>query len=218
MRKKHIALSSLAAGILVVLVVFYIVLANSSHLDTALSFMGEHPYIGAVVLILIRIAGNIFPIVPGGVISFALIPVFGWLATYLYTAIGIFLGTSIAFWLARICREPLLARFVSLQKIHQLEKQISGRKKFFALVGFRIFTVPVIDITSYIAGFTSISYKKFALATLIATLPDLAIFYIGEEVYKKFFGKGLVFGILAMLIVASVYFMIKRYQLKKQEI
>ena len=218
MRKKHIVLSSLAVGILLLLLVFYFILVNSADLNPFLGFIREHTYIGAVFLILIRIAGNIFPVVPGGVISFALVPIFGWFATYLYTAIGIFLGTSIAFWLARIYREHLLSRFVSLQKIRSLEKQMSGRKQFFALVGFRIFAVPVIDISSYVAGFTGISYKKFALATIIATFPDIVIFYVGEEVYKRFFGRGLVLGILAMLIVASSYFIIKRYRFKKQEI
>lgn len=156
----------------------------------------------------------IVPIIPGGIVSFALIPIFGWFATYVYTALGIFIGTSIAFFLARIYKKPLPAKFVSLKKIEEAEKQLSGKKEFLALVAFRLFTVPVVDISSYVAGFTKISYKKFALATFLATLPLNLTYYFGETFYKVIFGKSIFFGIIVILILGSIYFIIKRYRFK----
>lgn len=156
----------------------------------------------------------IVPIIPGGIVSFAVIPIFGWFATYLYTALGIFIGTSIAFWLGRIYREPLVAKFVSLKRVQELEKEISGKKEFMAILAFRLFTVPVVDISSYIAGLTKISYRKFALATFLATVPEMATFYFGEQVYKKLFGDSIFIGIIATLIIGSIYFIIKRYKTK----
>ncbi len=213
MRKKHIAISAVGIfGLLVLLIV--IILFNPYRLQSTLAFTAEHLYVGAILLVLLRIIGMIVPIIPGGIVSFAVIPIFGWFVTYICTALGIFIGTSIAFWLARIYKEPLLARFVSLKRIHELEKEISGKKEFIALVAFRLFTVPVVDISSYVAGFTKISYKKFALATFLATLPLNLTYYFGETFYKIIFGKNIFIGIIVILIIGSIYFIIKRYRFK----
>lgn len=213
MRKKHIAISAIGIFGLIVLLLI-LILFNPYRLYSTLEFTREHLYIGAILLVLLRIIGMIVPMIPGGIVSFAVVPIFGWFATYVYTALGIFIGTSIAFWLARIYREPLVTRFVSLKRIHELEKQISGKKQFIAIFAFRLFTVPVVDISSYIVGLTKISYKKFALATFLATVPETLIFYFGEEFYKRLFGKSLFIGIIAMLIIGSIYFIIKRHRFK----
>lgn len=213
MRKKRLAISAVAIlGLFVLLIV--LILFNPYRVQSTLAFTSEHLYIGAILLVLLRILGMIVPIIPGGIVSFAVVPIFGWFATYIYTALGIFIGTSIAFWLARIYRESMLTRFVSLKRIHELERQISSKKQFIALFAFRLFTVPVVDISSYIAGLTKVSYKKFALATFLATLPETLIFYFGEEFYKRLFGKSLFIGVIALLIIGSIYFIIKRYRFK----
>ncbi|MBI2028675.1 MAG: TVP38/TMEM64 family protein [Candidatus Levybacteria bacterium] len=214
MRKKYIAISILALIALSLLLAFFIFINPYKLAET--TFTKEHLYIAAFSLVLIRIIGIVFPFIPGGIVSFALVPLLGWFNTYVYTVTGIFIGTSLAFWLARKYREPLVAKFIPLQKIRQLEKQMSTKKQFLAIVALRLFTVPVIDFSSYIAGFTKISYKKFAAATLIASLPDILIFYLGEEAYKRFFGDSLFVGAIILLIMALIYFIIKRYNYKKK--
>src|SRR3989344_1765485 len=160
MRKRHIAISFIGISALAVSLLV-IIFFNPYNLDSTLGFASEHLYVGAIALVVIRIIGFIVPVVPGGIVSFAVIPILGWFWTYVCTALGIFIGTSIAFWLARIYREPLVTRFVSLKRIHELERQLSGKKEFMAIFAFRLFTVPVVDVSSYIAGITKISYKKF---------------------------------------------------------
>ncbi len=213
MRRKHIAISGVAILILLVLLLVFIFF-NPYQLSSTLKFTQNHLYIGAILLVLLRVVGMIMPMIPGGIVSFALIPIFGWFPTYIYTALGIFIGTSIAFLLARTYKKPLLARFVSLKKIEETEKQLSGKKGFLALVAFRLFTVPVVDISSYVAGFTKISYKKFALASFLATLPLNLTYYFGEAFYKVIFGQSIFIGIIIILIIGSIYFIIKRYRFK----
>lgn len=213
MRKRHIALSF--AGILGLISLFLVIfLFNPYHLNSTLQPTSEHLFIGAVLLILLRTLSNVIPAIPGGMIVFSAIPILGWFPAFICNTIGILLGTSIAFFLARVYREPLVSRFVSLHKIHQLEKQVSGKKQFMAIVAFRLFTVPVVDISSYVIGLTKISFAKFALATFLASLPTIAAFYFGDEIYRRIFGKSLFVGIVAMLIILSIYFIIKRYRFK----
>ena len=213
MRKKHIALSFL--GILGLTSLFlFIFLLNPYELNSAIKLTSEHLLIGAILLIFLRTLSNIVPAIPGGMIVFSAIPVFGWFVAFICNTIGILLGTSIAFFLARVYREPLVSRFVSLNKIHQLGKQVSGKRQFMTLVAFRLFTVPVVDISSYVIGLTKISYAKFSLATFFATIPTIATFYFGDEIYKRIFGRSLFVGITTMLIILSIYFIIKRYRFK----
>ncbi|MDP2638110.1 MAG: VTT domain-containing protein [Candidatus Levybacteria bacterium] len=212
MRKKHIMIGG--AILMLLALPLALIFLNLYKPDLKLEFSSEHLIIGAIFLILIRTLSNVLPAIPGGMIAFSTIPIFGWLIAFLCNMVGILLGASIAFFLARTYREPLVSRFTSLNNIHKLEKQVTGKKQFMALVAFRLFTVPVVDISSYVIGLTKISFPKFALATFIATIPTIATFYFGSEIYKRVFGKNLFLGIITILIIGSIYFIIKRYQIK----
>lgn len=209
MRKKNLLLTS----VLIILILFLIGISfvfrdSSQQVITAIKI---HPYLGALLLILWRIVGIIFPAIPAGVVSFAVVPIFGWFRTYLYTVTGIMLGTSISFFLARKFREPLVKRFVPLKTVHELENKLTERQKFLGLIVIRLFTVPVMDFSSYAAGLTRISFSKFFLATFIASLPDIAIFYFGEQFYKTFFGKSLIVAVSVLFFLGTGYFVIKRF-------
>jgi len=215
MRKKHIFIS-LVVILLLSSLTIVVILSKPSTIDAGIDFAERRKVIGPLLLIVWRILGIIFPALPAGVISFAVVPIFGWLNTYIYTLSGILVGTSVAFFLARTFREKLVQRFMPLKKIHKLEGEISKKKEFLAIVALRLFTVPVMDFSSYIAGLTKISYKKFMLATLLASIPDIFIFYIGEEAYKKIFGKSVFLAVIALLTIASIYYIYKKYKPNKR--
>jgi len=199
-------------GIFIILLVF-----NPTYTDTLVKFTSEHKFYGPMFLILWRILGIIVPAIPAGVVSFAVVPLFGWQLTYVYTLIGIVMGTSTSFWLARRFREPLVARFLPLQKIHKLEDSLSHKKRFAAIVALRLFTVPVMDFSSYIAGLTKISFAKFFFATIIASIPDIGIFYFGEELYKRVFGKSIAIGVGMLFFIAVSYFLFRRYKYRERD-
>lgn len=183
--------------------------------NAIIQFTSSHLFIGPMLLIFWRILGIIFPVIPAGVVSFAVVPIFGWFLTYLYTLIGILAGTSISFYVARTFREPIVKRFLPLQKIRKLENELSRKQEFFAIVALRLFTAPVMDFSSYIAGLTKISFGKFFLATLIASIPDIGIFYLGEEFYKKVFGRSIEIAVVFLFFIAFIYFLVKRYRSSK---
>jgi len=212
MRKRNFFL--IFGLVVLILTGVYLVFRNSP--QQIITAIKTHPYLGAFLLILWRIVGIIFPAIPAGVVSFAAVPIFGWLKTYLYTLTGIMIGTSTSFFLARKFREPLVKRFVPLKRIHEIEDKLTKRQEFLAIIGIRIFTVPVMDFSSYAAGLTKISFPKFFLATLIASLPDIAIFYFGEQFYKTFFGKSIIIAVGGLFFIASGYFILKRFVFDKK--
>jgi len=215
MRKKNLLLTSVLIILILFLIGIYFVFRDSP--EKVIFTIENHTFLGPLLLILWRIVGIIFPAIPAGVISFAAVPIFGWFHTYLYTVTGIMAGTSISFFLARKFREPLVKRFVPLKRIREIENKLTERQEFLAIIGIRIFTVPVMDFSSYVAGLSKISFPKFFLATLIASLPDIAIFYFGEQFYKTFFGRSLIVAVSVLFFIATGYFVIKRFILKKGE-
>src|SRR3989338_8776276 len=196
---------------LIVLILAGVYLVSKNSPQQVILLIKTHSYLGPTLLIIWRIIGIIVPAIPAGVVSFAAVPVFGWLKTYIYTVVGILIGTSISFWLARRFREPLVSRFVPLKKLHQLEGELSERKRFLAVVALRLFTVPVMDFSSYAAGLTRISFPKFFLATLIASIPDIGIFYFGEKLYETVFGKSVIIAVGALFFMGAGYFIVKRF-------
>jgi uncharacterized membrane protein YdjX (TVP38/TMEM64 family) len=210
MFKKHLSAASVGILSLIALLLIFIFF-NPYSANSVLEFTSRHLIVGAIFLILLRTISSIFPVIPGGIIIFATIPLLGWFTAFICNTAGLLLGKSVAFFLARIYREPMVRRFTSLNKIHEVEKKFTGKKQFAALIAFKLLTVPVVDISSYVIGLTKISYPKFALATILAALPTIATFYFGNEIYKRIFANNLIVGIIAILLAGIIYLIIRKY-------
>jgi|SRR3990167_3534434 len=215
MSKKNLSLISILIILILILIGIYFVFGDWS--EKVIFTISSHIFVGPLLLILWRIIGIIFPAIPAGVVSFAVVPIFGWFKTYIYTVTGILIGTSISFFLARKFGEPLAERFVPIKKLHRLEDKLTEKQKFLGIVALRLFTVPVMDFSSYAAGLTRISFPKFFLATLIASLPDIAIFYFGEKLYETIFGRSVIIAVGALFFMGTGYFVLKRFVFDKEK-
>lgn len=171
-----------------------------------IDFSKQYPILSPVIVILWRIIGIVIPPLPGGIVSFALIPVFGWKLSYLYSVIGIMLGACIAFWLARKYREKLVKRVVPLQQLHDWQNKVSRNTEFAAFLAVRFATGPVFDFMSYVAGLSKITFKKFFIVTLITLIPDAFYFYVGDTVYQS----DPIAGIILIIIFIIVYYVLQK--------
>lgn len=100
--------------------------------------------------------------------------IFGFYKGYIYTTIGALLGGSIAFFLARYIGYDLLKK-ISNDKLSKIEKLINANG-FYIIFLLRLIPLFPFDIISYGAGLTSVDYKQFLLATLLGTIPGIAVF------------------------------------------
>ncbi len=204
----HITL--IFTAIIVLLMLFWL----PAHEEELTKWSIANPLLAPLMIIIIRIVGMLIPPIPGGLVGFALIPIIGWFWSYIYSVIGVTIGAVIAFFLARHFREPIVARFVPLQQLHTWEKKLSHKTHFFAFLLLRLTTGPVIDFVSYIAGLTRISFWKFLLATLIAELPPMLVYYLGGETYKRFAEQGNSYvGIGVLLVLAITYWLLKDHEI-----
>lgn len=155
-----------------------------NHIDKVASLAKTYPTVAPALIVFWRILSIIIPPIPGAIVSFSLIPVFGWFLSFVYAAIGIVIGQIIAFALARKFREPLVKRFVPLQTLHKWETKLSSQTEFLAFLGIRLATGYIADFISYAAGLSKISFKKFLAATLIVLPLDAVLYWAGGKVYE----------------------------------
>jgi uncharacterized membrane protein YdjX (TVP38/TMEM64 family) len=159
------------------------------------------PY-SPVAFILLQVLQVIVAPIPGGAIEFLGGYLFGIKAGFLYSMIGLILGSTLAFSLARIFEKKIVEKFVSPQT----------RKKFDYLMGhegvivsFLLFTIPCFpkDALCYILGLTPMHFGVFLIistigrfpGTLMATLQGAKAF---EHQYKIF---SILLGLSVLLIL-----------------
>lgn len=151
-------------------------------IETIQSILLDYPVLAPVIFVLIRIIPIVVAPIPGLVVDFVGIAVFGWLQGFILAETAVIIGTTIAFYIGRIFREPAVARFTSIEKVDEWREKYSENQQFWFLVFARALTSPVFDFVSYAAGLTKISYKKYITITFIASAPlAFSFYYIGSS-------------------------------------
>lgn len=151
-----------------------------SNIEPFRLFVEENPFWGLFLYLLIGIV-DVIVISPG--ISLPLIPVAGRIwgsfpaAVLILTAWSA--GSSLAFVLVRIYGLSFATKFISLQKLENFKRNISGNL-FWKIVLLRI--VFPTDVFSYAFGlFTDISFGRYLAATVIGVAPSAVILaYAGK--------------------------------------
>ena len=133
---------------------------------------------------------------------------YGPIEATLYASTGIFIGSSLAFWIARIFRTPII-RMVGAHA----EMLTKFQQKYVVIVLFltRVFPVVSFEVMSYAAGLTSIGYGQYLLATLgaiagvflFATLGDMGA-TVAFSTPSEFASIGLALTVVAMLFVIPI--------------
>jgi uncharacterized membrane protein YdjX (TVP38/TMEM64 family) len=172
----------------------------------------QYPLIAPLIFIIGRAIPVVFAPIPGILVDLIGLYYFTWWHGFILAEIGILIGSAIVFWIARKFREPLLKRYISIQKLHSWEDSYSEKQKFWGLVFIRLTTSPMFDYISYAAGLTKISFSKYMLTTFIGTLPLMfGIYYFGS----MFIGKGPYIVAIGTAVVGIVVWIIKKRSEKK---
>jgi len=163
----------------------------------------NHPILAPAIFIVVRAIPVVIAPIPGIFVDLVGISIFGWRLGFILALVGVHLGAFIAFMLARIFREPLVSRFLPLQKLHEWEDSYSEKQKFWMLVSIRIATSPFFDYLSYAAGLTKMSVSRYLFSTFLGTLPlMLGIYYVGGISFTK--GPFVIIAFFAALLIPTM--------------
>lgn len=183
--------------------------------DLLAQFLPDYKIVAPLIFIIIRSSSVIFPPIPGIIFDLAGIATFGWVLGFIYAEIGIMLGATVAFWIARKFREPVVKRITSLKKVHQWENRVSENKKFWTFVAIRLPTNALFDYISYAAGFTKISFTKFFFSTLLGNIPSVfLVFYFGGLSFQR----GIYYVITFLIALFIFWFVFKNHAVKRNSV
>ena len=160
----------------------------------------DYPKLAFFIVVLARFLAIVIAPLPGQPVAFVSLAVMPWQEAWLANFIGADLGAIIAFLIARKFREPVAARFTGLSQLHGFEGTISNRTKFSGFLGLRIAAAPALDFFSYAAGLSKVSFRLFAVVTVLVDIPiSFAFFYFGSIAAR--FG---VYFMLAFIVLFAV--------------
>ncbi len=167
-------------GGLIIIVAFLLPIFSADYRAATVGLIQDYPYFAPLIVIIFRFIGVVAAPLPGAPIAFASMAILPWPQALLYNFIGAELGAVAAFLIARRFREPVVARFASLNKIHAWQEKVSKSRQLWTFTGLRAASLIAFDFISYAAGLTKLPFRTFLLATLIIDIPaNFMFFYFG---------------------------------------
>lgn len=139
--------------------------------------VSQHSALSAVLFILLQIVQVVIPILPGGISCLAGVIIFGALKGFLYNYIGICMGSMLAFAISKNCGHPLLCKLFSQKQLDRYDGWATDRSRFERLFALAIFfPVAPDDFLCYLAGTTTMSWKKFTIIILLGKPFAIALY------------------------------------------
>lgn len=111
---------------------------------------------------------------PDSILAISAGIIFGLKFGFLYTMVGALCGGSLAFFIARFLGREFLLKWLK-KDFEKLENSIENNS-FSIILLLRLIPLFPFDVVSYAAGISSISYKKYFLATFFGTIPGIFVF------------------------------------------
>ena len=108
--------------------------------------------------------------------------VYGPLVGFAIGWLGLLLGASACFGLARGLGRPFAERFVRPQRLTAIDQYVGTQSgtTFLTVLSLRVFMPPLFDAVSYGCGLVRLPFHWFALATALGEVPKVASFtYLG---------------------------------------
>lgn len=181
-----------------------------NNIETISNFIGND-FIGISIYLLISIIAIV--IAPIGMTP--LIPLasnlYGWFPAGLIHIIGWSIGSFIVFYICRRWGVNLVRKFVSVEKLTEYENKIPEENMFFGIIVLR--TIVPVDILSYaLSLFTKVSFRTYAIATVIGIIPfAFVLSYLGTVPFLY-----QIMGIFFMAIVIGIISLFYKKRFKRK--
>ncbi|MGB9630150.1 MAG: TVP38/TMEM64 family protein [Thermodesulfobacteriota bacterium] len=192
----------------------YYLLQDPNCLKGFISSFGAYSPLAYIVIQILQV---IVAPIPGGAIEFMGGYLFGVKAGFIYSMIGLFFGSLLAFGLARIFEKWAVEKFVSKETIKKFDYLIGHEG---VILSFLLFLIPGFpkDALCYILGLTPMHLGIFLVISTIGRIPGtlMACLQGGkafEHQYKLFL---ILLGISALIILVFYIYHEPIHQLIKR--
>lgn len=154
--------------------------------ETLQAFIGSAGLWGPLIFMFIQALQVIIPMLPGFVTCIAGALIFGPIAGFIYSYIGVCIGSVAAFYLARRYGTSLVKKFVKEETYNKYISWLEKGKKFDIIFLLAIFlpTAPD-DVLCFVAGLTKIRWKKFVTIILLGKPFVIALYSVGTAGFSQ---------------------------------
>lgn len=168
-----------------------------------------------LITLVIFLIKPIFVIIPSNIIVIANGLIFGPIEGFIISMVGYFISSTIGFYLARLLGQDFIEGIAG-KKLSNIQDKLEKRQ-FLIMFSLRMIPVMPLDPVSYACGLSSVSYKKFILATLLGTAPEtLCYAFLGKNFDKPFSPAFIIPIVLLIVALISSRFILKKINIKNK--
>jgi uncharacterized membrane protein YdjX (TVP38/TMEM64 family) len=126
-------------------------------------------WLGPLALVALNALQIVIAPIPGYVVQIAAGFLFGPVWGGVWASIGLLLGASAAFWLARLYGRPLVGRLVGDERLAEWEHILHSDS---LVPWFVLLAVPIGDLPYFLAGLARLQFAKLFVMTLAVRVPS----------------------------------------------
>lgn len=183
--------------------------------DKTKNYFNQFGFWGPLAIIIFIILQMFLIVFPSWLPTIIAVMAYGFWQGILISLIGIFLASTIGFFIGTKLKGPVLEKIFGEKKMKQMDFWINNYS-FGTVVLFRISPFLSNDGISFVAGMVEMGYKKYISATFLGIVPlTLAVAYFSENIETLKNGLYWVGG--AGLVVYAVYIYFDYKKRKKRE-
>lgn len=160
-----------------------------------------------LVFIVLQSFQVVFAPIPGEATGFLGGYLFGGFLGFVYSTIGLTLGSMGAFLIARWLEEHVVARWIPKEILNKFDFLMERQG---ALIAFILFLFPGFpkDYLCFLLGLSHMPFKLFLLISTVGRLPGTLMLTLqGGKVYEgDYWGTGIILGLCLLLMVVLSYY------------
>ena len=209
--KKQVIIATLKLLFLVLIVIliplylyFYHhdFLMRFENFDDIVTFLEKYKFQSIPIYIVLQILQIVISVLPGQVFQLAAGYLYTFWPALLFSCVGVFLGTTVTFCLAKWLGSDFVHMFFSKDKTEDYVQRLNSKKAY--TIVFLLYAIPGIpkDVVSYAAGLSEMRYKPFIILSTIGRIPGM----MGSIIIGSMWHKEEYVGMIILAIIAVVAF------------
>lgn len=178
-------------------------------------FVASYGAYAAAISFLLMIFQSVAAPLPAFLLTFANANLFGWWQGALLSWSSAMAGAAVCFFIARILGRDAAEKLTSRAGLAQIDTFFEKYGKNTVLI-CRLLPFVSFDIVSYAAGFTSMSFGAFFVATGLGQLPATIVYsYVGSMLTGG--AKLFVTGLMILFALSALIVMVRKIYMERQK-
>jgi len=155
-----------------------------------------------IIYVAAQILQVVLSVIPGQALQFAGGYLYGIVLGLLLSVIGIAIGSTLAYYIARLLGRDAIHMFFGKRKVTEMLDLMNSPKGL--IVTFVIFLVPGIpkDLCSYAAGLSNLKLKPYLIVSMIARIPGMmGCLIVGRQVGAGGYTSAAIIAVAALVLL-----------------